>query len=275
MKGIKIINVVVIFTLISIALSGCIILNHKFDNIDKTNVTSIEIYDLRDDYYHDAGFYEIMDPIYTLSPEQNAEFLNTLTSLTFTKGLLLIAANDPNLNYGYEMTVKVNHSDGSFETVSPFGYCEQYISEKDSLGAWDYGSCDTAAWELLIKSVMPLELYNSTPQDPYGTFSYADDLYSATENGSNLRTSGFVNATGLDYSSYSGDPLSWYSVEDILRTAKDECSIKYERARLFIDRESYIYCIEFTGENEMERIYVNQSLATILAVKKPLTESDG
>ena len=49
MKCIKIIAVTLIFALISTSLSSCIVLNHRFDDIDKTNVTSIEIYDLRDD----------------------------------------------------------------------------------------------------------------------------------------------------------------------------------------------------------------------------------
>ena len=48
MKCIKIISITVIFTLIALSLSSCIRLNHRFDSIDKTNVTSIEIYDLRD-----------------------------------------------------------------------------------------------------------------------------------------------------------------------------------------------------------------------------------
>ena len=272
MKCIKIITVAVIFTLIAMSLSSCIILNHRFDYIDKTNVTSIEIYDLRGDYYHDVGFYELMDPIYTLSPEQYADFLDTLTELKFTKGLVLIAANDPILHYSNTMTVKINHSNGGFETVSPYGYAEQYDPNEDSVHAWDYGSCDYSEWELLLKSVVPQEIYNSEPKDPYGTFSYNEVLSSATASGSNIRTSGFVNSTGLDYSSYSGDPLSWYDVEAILMRAKDECTIEYEHSRLYIDKEEYVYCIEFIGKSEKECIYINRSLATILAVKNPMTD---
>ena len=274
MRGLRIITFAVALAMICTALSGCIILNHKFDDIDKTNVTSIEIYDLRDDYYHDAGFYELMDPIYTLSPEQNAEFLDTLTRLRFTTALVVFAANDPSLHYGYEMTVKVNHSDGSFKTVSPFGYSEHYDPASDSVGSWDYGSCDIAAWELLMKSVVPSEIYNSEPKDPYGRFSYKEALAAATAEGGNIRTSGFANSAGLDYSSYSGEPLSWYSVEDILMTAKEECTVEYERSRLYIDKAEYVYCIEFSGKGETECIYINRSLATVLAVKKT-TSTEG
>ena len=254
------------------SLSSCIILNHKFDYIDKTNVTSIEIYDLRDDYSHDMGFYELMDPIYTLSPEQHADFLDTLTKLEFTTVLVLIAANDPILHYADTMTVKINHSNGEFETVSPYGYAEQYNPNEDSAHAWDYGSCDYSEWELLLKSVVPQEIYDSEPKDPYGTFSYDEALSSATDSGSIIRTSGFAHSEGLDYSRYSGEPLSWYYVEAILMRAKDECTIEYEHTRLYIDREEYIYCIEFMGTSEKECIYINRSLATILAVKNSITD---
>ena len=273
MKCIKIITVALILALIATSLSSCMVLNHRFDYIDKTNVTSIEIYDLRGDYHHDVGFYELMDPIYTLSAEQYADFLDTLTKLKFTSTLILIAANDPSLHYANTMTVKINHSDGSFETVSPYGYAEQYDPNEDSLDAWDYGSCDDAKWELLLKSVVPEEIYNSEPKDPYGTFSYNEALSSATASGGSIRTSGFVNGVGLDYSRYSGDPLYWYDVESILMVAKDECTIEYERARLYIDKNEYVYCIEFTGKSEKECIYINRSLATILAVKIPITDA--
>lgn len=273
MKCIKIISITVIFTLIAMSLSSCIMLHHKFDSIDKTNVTGIEIYDLRDDYYHNVGFYELMDPVYTLSPEQYADFLDTLTELEFTKGVVLIAANDPILHYSSTMTVKINHSDGSFETVSPHGYAERYDPVEDDIYSWDYGSCDDAKWELLLKSVVPEEIYNSEPKDPYGTFSYNEALSSAIASGSNIRTSGFVNGAGVDYSNYSGDPLSWYSVEDILMRAKDECTLEYVHAKLYIDREEYVYCLEFTGKSEKECIYINKSLATILAVKIPITDA--
>lgn len=273
MKCIKIITVALILALIATSLSSCMVLNHRFDYIDKTNVTSIEIYDLRGDYHHDVGFYELMDPIYTLSAEQYADFLDTLTKLKFTSTLILIAANDPNLHYSNTMTVKINHSNGVFETVSPYGYAEQYDPNEDDIHAWDYGSCDYSDWELLLQSVVPQEIYNSEPKDPYGTFSYNEALSSATASGSNIRTSGFVNSTGLDYSRYSGEPLSWYSVEAILMRAKDECTIEYEHTRLYIDKEEYVYCIEFMGKSEKECIYIDRSLATILAVKIPTTDA--
>ena len=272
MKCIKIISITVIFALIAMSLSSCIILNHKFDSIDTTNVTSIEIYDLRDDYSHNVGFYELMEPIYTLSPEQHADFLDTLTKLEFTTVLVLIAANDPILHYSDTMTVKINHSNGEFETVSPYGYAEQYNPNEDSAHAWDYGSCDYSEWELLLKSVVPNEIYNSKPKDHYGIFSYKEALSSATASGGSIRTSGFVNGVGWDYSHYSGEPLSWYSVEAILMRAKAECTIEYEHAKLYIDREEYVYCLEFTGKSEKECIYINRSLATILAVKNPITD---
>lgn len=272
MKCIKIITVALILALIATSLSSCMVLNHRFDYIDKTNVTSIEIYDLRGDYHHDVGFYELMDPIYTLSAEQYADFLDTLTKLKFTSTLILIAANDPNLHYSNTMTVKINHSNGVFETVSPYGYAEQYDPNEDDIHAWDYGSCDDEKWELLLKSVVPEEIYNSEPKDPYDSFSYNEALSSVVANSNNVRTSGFVNGEGLDYSSYSGDPLSWYSVEDILMRAKDECTIEYEYARLYIDKKEYIYCLEFIGKSEKECIYINKSLATILAVKYLITD---
>ena len=272
MKCIKIISLTVIFALISMSLSSCIVLNHKFDNIDKTNVTSIEIYDLRDDYSHGVGFYELMDPIYTLSPEQHDNFLDTLTRLEFTTVLIVIAANDPMLHYSDTMTVKINHSNGGFETVSLHGYAERYDPIEDNIYAWDYGSCDYSEWELLLKSVVPQEIYDSEPKDPYGTFSYDEALSSATDSGSIIRTSGFAHSEGLDYSRYSGEPLSWYYVEAILMRAKDECTIEYEHTRLYIDREEYIFCIEFMGTSEKECIYINRSLATILAVKNSITD---
>ena len=272
MKCIKLITATLIFTLIAISLSSCMKLHHKFDSIDKTNVTGIEIYDLRDDYYHDAGFYELIDPVYTLSSEQYADFLDTLTELNFTTVLLLIAANDPTLHYGSTMVIKINHSNGVFETVSPHGFAERYDPNEDNVYAWDYGSCDDAMWELLLKSVVPEEIYNSKPKDYYETFSYDVALSSAIANGSNIRTSGFANSEGYDYSSYSGEPLRWYSVEDILKRAKEECTIEYEHVKLYIDKEQYVYCLEFTGESEKECIYINKSLATILAVKYLITD---
>lgn len=276
MKFIKTITLTVFFSLIVMALSSCVVINHKYDYIDKTNVTSIEIYDLRDGYLHDAGFYELIDPIYTLSPEQHSDFLDTLTKLEFTTRLLIFAASDPSFYYGQTMTVKINHANGGFETVSAYGYTEQYNpNEDDAYTGHDHGRCDYSKWELLLKSVVPQEIYDSQPKDPYGTFSYNEALSSATASGGNIRTSGFVHGKEIDYSSYSGDPLSfWYSVESVLMRAKDECTIEYERASLYIDKEEYVYCIEFMGKNEKERIYINKNLATILAVKNPTT-TDG
>ena len=272
MKCIKLITATLIFTLIAISLSSCMKLHHKFDPIDKTNVTGIEIYDLRDDYCHDVGFYELIDPVYTLSSEQYADFLDTLTELNFTTGLILFASNDPTLDYCSTMVIKINHSNGVFETVSPYGFAERYDPNEDNVYAWDYGSCDNAMWELLLKSVVPEEIYNSKPKDYYETFSYDEALSSAIANSSNIRTSGFVNEAGFDYSRYPGEPLSWYSVEDILMRAKDECTIEYEYARLYIDKKEYIYCLEFIGKSEKECIYINKSLATILAVKYLITD---
>ena len=272
MKCIKIISLTVIFALISMSLSSCIVLNHKFDNIDKTNVTSIEIYDLRGDYSHGVGFYELMDPVYTLSPEQHNDFLDTLTRLEFTQVLILIAANDPIRHYTNAMTVKINHSNGVFETVSPCGYAERYDPNEDNIYTGSCGGCDYSEWELLLKSVVPQEIYDSEPKDPYGTFSYDEALSSATDSGSIIRTSGFAHSEGLDYSRYSGEPLYWYYVEAILMRAKDECTIEYEHTRLYIDREEYIFCIAFIGKSEKECIYINRSLATILAVKNPITD---
>lgn len=273
MKCRKIIATTMIFVLIAMNFSSCIAKKYKFDYIDKSNVTSIEIYDLRDEYQHDVGFYELMDPIYTLSPEQYDDFLDTLTNLEFTTVLIIIAANDPFLNYSNTMAVKINHSNGGFETVSPHGYAERYDPNKDELYAWDYGGCDSSAWELLLRSVVPQEIYDSEPSDPYGTFSFDDVRSYANENDSNIRTSGFVN-TGRDCSRYSGNPLYWHNIEDILMKAKDDCTIEYEHTELYIDREEYIYCIEFIGKSEKECIYINKSLATILAVKSPL-QNDG
>ena len=54
---------------------------------------------------------------------------------------------------------------------------------------------------------------------------------------------------------------------------KDECTIEYERARLYIDKKEYVYCIEFTGKSEKECIYINRNLATILSVKNPITDT--
>ena len=272
MKWIKFITATLIFTLIAISLSSCIKLHHKFDSIDKTNVTGIEIYDLRDDYYHDVGFYELIDPVYTLSSEQYADFLYTLTELNFTTVLILIAANDPMLHYGSTMVIKINHSNGVFETVSPHGFAERYDPNEDNVYAWDYGSCDETMWELLLKSVVPEEIYNSKPKDYYETFSYDEALSSAIANSSNIRTSGFVNEAGFNYSGYSGEPLSWYSVEDILMRAKEECTIEYEHAKLYIDKDEYVFCIEFIGKSEKECIYINKNLATILAVKHPIID---
>ena len=273
MKCRKIIAATIILIFIAMTFSSCVVLPHKFDYIDKSNVTSIEIYDLRDEYRHDEGFYELMEPVYTLSPEQHDDFLDTLTNLKFTTVLIIIAANDPILSYGDTMTVKINHSNGGYETVSPYGYAERYDPNEDSLHCWDYGSCNYSAWELLLKSVVPQEIYNSKPKDPYGTFSFDEVLSDATANGSNVRTSDFINK-GFDYSDYSTDPLSWYSVERILRIAKDECTIEYEHIELYIDREEYVYCIEFIGKNEKECIYINRNLATVLAVKIPLQNVD-
>ena len=272
MKCIKLITATLIFTLIALSLSSCVKLHHKFDSIDKTNVTGIEIYDLRDDYSHDVGFYELIDPVYTLSSEQYADFLDTLTELNFTTVLILIAANDPMLHYGSTMVIKINHSNGVFETVSPHGFAERYDPNEDNVYSWDYGGCDDAMWELLLKSVVPEEIYNSKPKDYYETFSYDEALSSAIANSSNIRTSGFVNEAGFDYSRYSGEPLSWYSVEVILMRAKEECTIEYEHAKLYIDKDEYVFCIEFIGKSEKECIYINKNLATILAVKHPIID---
>ena len=149
----------ILFMAILTSLTGCIIIPlHKQYKIDAADVSSIEIYDLRNKEKYGSGFIETEIPVYTIEEEKIDEFLEDLSDIHFSDTILIVLApTDPSFYYD-EWVAKVNYIDGSYSLISCDGYGEAYDANDQRIDSNHYG-CDDEEWKRFIKKYVPFEVF--------------------------------------------------------------------------------------------------------------------
>ncbi|MBQ4428564.1 MAG: hypothetical protein II871_02190 [Clostridia bacterium] len=139
------------------SLQGCIWIPRSayYNDIAKETVTSIDIFDVRDDApCRPEQFLEEYDPIQNLSDEAAQEFLNELAEFRFSNDIFIVlAAMDPSFNYG-SFTARINYADGTYQLISCYGCGETYTSSGECIDINHY-LCDIDTWEEFIKKYLP------------------------------------------------------------------------------------------------------------------------
>lgn len=160
MKIFKLFLSVVLMLALSLSLVGCIVIPtyKRYDSIDAENVSSVDIYDLRDSETRFGGnIVETETPIYTLEKDQVDEFLSDLADIRFNNYIILVlAAIDPSFEFG-EWVVRINHTDDSYMLISCGGYGESFDANGQIISSNHYG-CDDEEWEAFVTKFLPEEL---------------------------------------------------------------------------------------------------------------------
>lgn len=157
MKRSTMFSVIVLSVLLTFA--GCKTTTTVDRSRNADSVTSVQIYDLRDNSSKSNSFLEKEEPVYTVAEEKTADFLSDLGKIQFTETkLLVLAAVDPGFSFD-DWTVRLNYSDGSYLIFSSDGYAELYNEAGEVIGS-DHGGCDQEQWDALIEKYLPEEILN-------------------------------------------------------------------------------------------------------------------
>lgn len=152
-----------VFTLLfTIFLTSC---GPKRVNIelskDIDEIQSIDIYNL-DEEYDEGDIKELRDentPMYTLSPEQYADFTDKIESLEFEEeGGFFFMPMDGGYHYR-NYVISVVYTDGSYDIIAPLAQF-YYSPGKDGSGRHNYDRadyCGEAEWYDIIKEYIETE----------------------------------------------------------------------------------------------------------------------
>ena len=143
-----------------ISLTGCIVIpiHKRYDDIDREQVASVDVYDLRNSESHYSNFLETETAVYTLSEDQLDGFFSDLANIRFTDNLIItIAAVDPSFYYG-DWVVRINYADGSYSLISCSGYGETYDANGQVIDSNHFG-CDDDEWEQLVGKYVPEDIF--------------------------------------------------------------------------------------------------------------------
>ena len=156
MKLYKLFIVLLIFSLL-LTFAGCISWSKKYDDIVPEDISSVEFYDLCDSDQRGSGFHKAITPVYSLPDEQLDNFLNALSTIRFTDGIILLpVAWDPSFDYG-KWVVRLNYADGAYTFLSDHGFGESYDANNNLISSNHYG-CDSDEWSALIIQFLPEDL---------------------------------------------------------------------------------------------------------------------
>ena len=140
-----------------LSLTGCIVipLHGKYD-IDKTDLSSVQIYDLRNCETHEYDFMEYDPPLYTVADEQVDDFLKDLSKIRFTDHIIIaLMAIDPSFYYG-DWVVRLNYTNGTWALLSSDGYSETFDKAGRYISSNHFG-CDPKEWEKFVTAYLPAE----------------------------------------------------------------------------------------------------------------------
>ena len=145
-------------------MTSCIVipLYHRFE-IEESEVSSIEVYDIcnyyESDLYRELSYYEYFEKkeiSYQISAEEKGVFLKDLAEIQFSDHIVIvIAAIDPSFNYD-TWTVRINYTDGSSQFISSAGYGETYDANGNFIsGTGHHWGCEEEDWLGLIEKYVP------------------------------------------------------------------------------------------------------------------------
>lgn len=151
MKPYKLFLLVFTIIVLTVSLNGCIIIPlTEYYDFSVEEVVSVQFYDLRNsESYHYSGFDKSCEPVYTVSEEDKAEFLEDFSKLEFSDAIVIVlAAVDPSFNYG-DWVVRINFSNGQYTFYSSGGYGETFDAEGNRISSTHFG-CDDEELEELV-----------------------------------------------------------------------------------------------------------------------------
>lgn len=165
MKTKRVLLISVLFLVILVSLTGCIIIpTYKQYDIDAETVSSVEIYDLRNSDTHYSDFLASQTPVYTVEQDQTSDFLSDLSGIRFSDAIIIaIAAIDPSFVYD-DWVVRINYTDGSYSLISCDGYGETYDANDQVIETNHFG-CEDDEWKQLIGKYVPKDIFESEEQD--------------------------------------------------------------------------------------------------------------
>ena len=157
MKTKRVFLISILFLTILVFLSGCVS-TYKYYDIDLENVSSIEIYDLRNSETYYSDFLDLETPVYTIEKEQMEGFLFDLSNIRFSDTFIIaIVATDPSFSYG-EWVVRINYINGSYSLISCGGFGENYDSNNQVTDTNHFG-CDDEEWKQFIGKYVPKDIF--------------------------------------------------------------------------------------------------------------------
>ena len=144
-------------------LTSCIVIPlRKRYSIPADTVSSVQIYDLRQDSDRYDVFWEKDVPMYEVAPEEKAAFLSDLSKIRFKDTIVItIAAVDPSFSYG-EWVARINYTDGTYEFLSDAGYGAKFDQTGEMIDSHHYGA-DDEEWAALISKYVPAEVFQASP----------------------------------------------------------------------------------------------------------------
>ena len=128
MKKLRLAWILLLIFVLLISLNGCVIIprHMNYDDINREQVSSVDIYDLYKSESNYSDFLTTETPVYTLTNDQLDSFLSDLADIRFTDYIIIVlAAVDPSFSYG-DWVVRINYTDGSYSLISCDGYGETY-----------------------------------------------------------------------------------------------------------------------------------------------------
>lgn len=140
------------------SLTSCIIIPlKKHYDFELDEVSSIDIYNLRENRMDRSNFLETEVPMYTIGEDQKADFLSDFGDIQFNDSIIIVlAAIDPSFSYG-EWVVRINFVDGSYSLFSCAGYGETFDANDKWKESTHY-SCDLEDLVELICKYVPKDI---------------------------------------------------------------------------------------------------------------------
>ena len=157
MKFLKQSIIMVLILSLLLSLTGCIVIPQfkKYD-INKADLSSVQIYDLRDCETHYSDFTEYDPPLYAVADEQVEDFLKDFSKIQFTDYIIIgLLAVDPGFDYG-DWVVRLNYTDGTWTLLSSSGYSETFDKAGKYVTSNHFG-CDPNEWEKFVTAYLPAD----------------------------------------------------------------------------------------------------------------------
>ena len=160
MKRLRILLSVMLILSIFCSLTGCFVIPlYNNYQISSDSVSSIEVYDLRNNDSYFEEFLKTESPVYTIPKDQVDDFLNDLSLIRFCDTVFItIAAVDPGFYYG-SWVVRVNYNDTSYRLISDDHYSTHFDKNDELISSNHYG-CDAVEWKDLLAKYVPKDIFS-------------------------------------------------------------------------------------------------------------------